>query len=533
MSTLQNLVTACQADDAQLREQAQTRTDNWQSWLAPVSVACPTGEDPGYDDDFQRIREEVNKLSGIDTELICTLAEKLLTTTAKDIRIATYYCWARLHQDGEAGFAEGLELLAGLLQRYGMQLHPQRDRSRKAALEWLAGSRVLDSLSLFPEVIREDAQRTAGALLLISTRLETEPEASRPELNALYSGLESRLMKAGGVDAVVPQNAGNKAQLQPFTHATESDTPVLNRITSGQDLLAQARTLTGYLREQPDGWLAAHRLMKSLRHDTLRAIPAPDAEGKTRIEPPRAEQRAMLKRLYLQQSWLEILEQADSTFSRGANHLWLDLQWYIHQALVKLGHDVLADIIIADLKGLLSRLTGLETLAFNDGTPFADEVTLNWINQSVLDDLSNWQDEPVSAAGKTDNDILLLEPEALDKADTDGLDATLHWLQTRPGCDSTKDKWLLRLLMARIAEQKGKIELALHLLGELDSAARSITLTQWTPALLFEVKSRRLRLLRMKATRSETDKSRLQPEMDQLLAGLIALDPASSAVLCG
>ena len=87
--------------------------------------------------------------------------------------------------------------------------------------------------------------------------------------------------------------------------------------------------------------------------------------------------------------------------------------------------------------------------------------------------------------------------------------------------------------MARIAEQKGKNELALHLLGELDSAARSITLTQWTPALLFEVKSRRLRLLRMKATRSETDKSRLQPEMDQLLAGLIALDPASSAVLCG
>ena len=90
MSTLQNLVIACQADDAQLREQAQTRTDNWQPWLAPVSVASPTGEDPGYDDDFQRIREEVNKLSGIDTELICTLAEKLLTTTAKDIRIATY-----------------------------------------------------------------------------------------------------------------------------------------------------------------------------------------------------------------------------------------------------------------------------------------------------------------------------------------------------------------------------------------------------------------------------------------------------------
>ncbi|MDK6365297.1 type VI secretion system domain-containing protein, partial [Escherichia coli] len=84
------------------------------------------------------------------------------------------------------------------------------------------------------------------------------------------------------------------------------------------------------------------------------------------------------------------------------NHLWLDLQWYIHQALVRSGQDVLADIIIADLKGLLRRLTGLETLAFNDGTPFADEVTLNWINQSVLDDMSVWQDEPVSAASGAD-----------------------------------------------------------------------------------------------------------------------------------
>ena len=533
MSSLENLVAACQSDDTRLRQQAQVRTENWHPWLAPVNNTSSTGEDPGYDDDFQRIREEVNKLSGTDTGLICTLAEKLLTSTAKDIRIATYYCWARLNQDGETGFAEGLELLAGLLQRYGMQLHPQRDRSRKAALEWLAGARVLESLSLYPEVVREDAQRTAGALLLIRDSLETGPEASCPEFNALYSALESRLMKAGGVDAVVPQNAGNKAQSQTSTHMTESDASVLSRITSGQDLLAQARTLTEFLREQPNGWLAAHRLMKSLRHDTLSAIPAPDAQGKTRIEPPRADQRAMLKRLYLQQSWLEILEQSDSAFSRGANHLWLDLQWYIHQALVKSGQNVLADIITADLKGLLRRLTGLETLAFNDGTPFADEVTLSWINQNVLDDMSGWRDEPVSAVNETDNDILALEPEALEKADTDGLDATFQWLQTRPGTDSTKDKWLLRLLMARVAEQKGKNELALHLLGELDGAAQSITLTQWVPALLFEVKSRRLRLLRMKATRSETDKSRLQPEMDLLLAGLIALDPASSAAICG
>lgn len=158
---------------------------------------------------------------------------------------------------------------------------------------------------------------------------------------------------------------------------------------------------------------------------------------------------------------------------------------------------------------------------------------MNWINESVLEEMANWHDEPPKTVSETDNGILALEPEALKTADTVVLDATLHWLQTRPGTDATKDRWLLRLLMARGAEQKGKNELALHLLGELDNAAQSITLAQWTPALFFEVKSRRFRLLRIKATRSESDKSRLQPEMDQLLAGLIALDPAGSAALCG
>jgi type VI secretion system protein VasJ len=211
--------------------------------LAAAAVRGITaGEDPGYDDDFQQMREEVNKLSGADTELICRLAEKLLTTTAKDIRVATYYCWAKLHREGEQGLAEGLELLAGLLERFGTQLHPQRDRSRKAALEWLAGSRMTDSLSLYPEVVRIDAMRTTGALLLIAGLTENEPDENRPELNALYGALESRLQKAG---AWMRWYRRTPVPAKPFT-ASHSDAPAIGRITSGQDLLAQARTLTEY-----------------------------------------------------------------------------------------------------------------------------------------------------------------------------------------------------------------------------------------------------------------------------------------------
>lgn len=524
MASVHTLISVCQTTPDALVVQAQQRLSLWQNWLLPLQEDNPTGDDPGYDDDFQQIREEVGKLSGADTDLICLLAEKLLTGRAKDIRVATYYAWARLHRDGEAGLADGLELLAGLIQRFGAGLHPQRERSRHAALEWLGSSRMLDSLSRYPEAGNPEMLRIAGALLL------TEQGEGRALPAALYTALENHLLTSGGPDAVVPQNVSDTSKSMPA-----GDVPALASIASGQELLAQARVLADYLRNQTDGWLSAHRLIKNLRHDTLHQLPPLSADGKTRIEPPKPDQRAQLKRLYLQQSWRELMEEADSMLSRGANHLWLDVQWYLHQALVRLGRDAEAAIIQADLKGLLSRLTGLETLAFNDGTPFADEVTLSWIQQQVLDSGLRWQEEPsvTAAAASGDGDILALEPEAITLADSDGADFALAWLQSRPGITTERQKWLLRLLMARIAEQTGRNELALHLLSGLDGSAAVITLTQWEPELTFEVKARRLKLLRMKAGRSEADKPRLNSEMEHLLAGLIAIDAARSAVLCG
>lgn len=531
MTTLQNLVTACHAEEGTLIPLAQARADDWRSWLMPLSDAQPTGDEPGYDDDFQRIREEVNKLSGIDTALICQLAEKLLTTVSKDLRVVTFYIWARLHQDGEAGLAEGLELLAAMLQRFGVQLHPQRERSRKSALEWLGSGRVLDSLSLYPEVDLAVMQRITGALLLAQQAMQSIAEEHRPQLTGLCLALETRLAQSGGAGSMVPQTSRDESVSS--SAATSAAAPVMTAVTSGRDLLDQAKLLAGYLRDQPGGWLAGHHLMKSIRWDTLTELPPLDASGRTRLAPPKPDHRAHLKRLYLQQSWMELLEQADSLYAQGVNHLWLDLQWYTWQALAKLDADtVRADILCRGVKGLLSRLPGLEALAFNDGTPFADEVTLNWIGQQVMDDPGGWGSDTVTPAAQSDEEVLLLEPELLALADSDGIEAAFGWLQSRPGMTSVRDRWLMRLLMARVAEQYARHDLAFHLLGELDSNAQTLTLQHWSPGLLFEVRARRLKLLRIKASRSETDKTRIQPEMDALLSGLIGLDPARAAVLC-
>ncbi|MGE6386726.1 type VI secretion system protein TssA [Pseudomonas sp. NPDC078416] len=536
--SLQRLITTTLGDRDAV-EMARAHAAEWASWLTPISDQSPAGQDPGYDDDFQSMREEVNKLSGADAERVIVLAEKLLKGTCKDLRVLTYYLWARLQRDGEAGLAAGLNLLAAMVDRYSAEVLPARPNSRKVALEWLASAKVLDSLTLYPEVVKAEAERTVAALAWLDQVLEGWPAEQRPDLGALYAALSARLAQAGGLDAVVPQfsasHAGAGRESGSREAASHGARPEPGVIRSGRDLLDNGRALASYLREQPQGWLAAHRLMKSLRWDTVHQSPPQDASGRTRLAPPRDEYRAQLKRLYLQQSWNELLDQVERMFAEGVNHFWLDLQWFLYQALSRqpAPSEGWARIVKEDLGLLLERLPGLETLCWDDGSAFADETTREWIDQHVsTQGAAAWLPAPAACVAD-DADILALESEALAQADRDGVEVALAWLDTRPDIHGGRQHWLLRLLMARVAEQYGKSELALHLLGELDATAQRHVLAQWEPARVFEVKARLLKLLRLKAQRSDADKNALSKRMEPLLAALVAMDPVRAAVLCG
>ena len=536
MATAKALLSLCAPGDemqSALLARSQSSLNRWNHWLQPLAEGEGAGEDPAYDDDFQLMREEINKLSGIDPETLCRLAEKILVHTSRDIRVVTWYTFARLRRDGEQGLREGLLLLAAMLTRTGKYCHPRRPNARKSALAWLNSTKMQDTLSLWPDATREQTSQTAAALCLLDTLLESWPEDDRPSLDGLSQALETRLAGSGGLDGLVSQGSGGAEE--PAITISRAAT-LDNVVKSEGEFLSQSKVLSRWLAEQPDGWLASHRLMKAVRWDTVSRLPSLDACGRTRLSPPKPEYRAHLKRLYLQQNWTALAEQAGMMFSEGGNRFWLDLQWYLWQGLTRAGPpwEAWAHYITSDLKLLLARLPGLEQLSWSDGMPFADEVTLGWIAEKVNDDMPGFGDEPaVIAGGELMDDILALETEAMEKGDGDGPEAALGWLQSRPGMDSPRRRWLLRLLMSRVAERFGRNEMALHLLGELSTSAPQLTLYDWEPALLFEVGARRLKLLRLKAGRSETDKARLAPEMDDLLAGLIAIDPARAMVLCG
>ncbi|WP_414842898.1 type VI secretion system domain-containing protein [Klebsiella pneumoniae] len=128
-------------------------------------------------------------------------------------------------------------------------------------------------------------------------------------------------------------------------------------------------------------------------------------------------------------------------------------------------------------------------MAWNERTPFADEVTTAWIAEKVNEECLMYGDELATVVNGQADDVLLLESEAMEKGDTDGPEAALT-LAPVLGMDTPRHRWLIRLLMARVAEQYGRNEMALHLLGELTICVPQLTLGDWEPGLLFEVRRR-------------------------------------------
>ncbi|WP_279052139.1 TssA family type VI secretion system protein, partial [Cedecea davisae] len=323
MATAETLLTLCLPEADQrtaLLAKSRESLSLWSPWLTPLPTGNGAGDDPTYEDDFQLMREEINKLSGTDTDVLCRLAESILTRHARDIRVATWYTWASLQRDGDAGLTDGVLLLAAMLEQAGQHCHPQRSTARLAALDWLNSERVLDALARWPDVTREETARTAAALCLLETALEQLPETERPMFTGLLRTLETRLAGIGGLDTPVAtsgqDHAGDSTHSTPTSGAAVPETAA---VKSEVELVRQLRVLSGWVVEQPQGWLAAHRMMKAARWDLVTQLPALDASGRTRLLPPKPDYRAQLKRLYLQQGWTELIEQVDVMFTEGGN----------------------------------------------------------------------------------------------------------------------------------------------------------------------------------------------------------------------
>ncbi|MDF3838773.1 type VI secretion system protein TssA [Cupriavidus basilensis] len=513
---------------------ARSTQARWEPWLQPIRQDAPAGDDPGYDDDFLAIKDEVAKLSDVNDTMIVESAERLLKANAKDVRLAVYYVYGRMRRDGAEGIAAGLELLSALIDRFGAQLLPARAESRKAALEWLAGATFTNRLERVQGLAGAHLERTLSALALIVERTAQWPEPARPALDALFRRFEGRVESAPATD-----HAGRDDTSRPRAIAGP---PAAGEVASTRDLLDRARQMALFLREQPEGYLAAYRLLRCVRWDTLTEVPPHEASGRTRLAAPRAELRAQLKRLLLQRQWPELLDRVEQAFAEGANHFWLDLQCYAFAAQDQAGGEYPAgaargrawvrDLLATDCALMLERLPGLDQLAFADGTPFADDTTLEWIaRHATVRDVERGEPVAPVAVVCASTDWAETEAQAADLAAQQSLDAAFAWLQGLPAPHGERDRFVRQLVMARVAERADRADTALHLLNALEQHTQRFQVAAWEPALAFEAKQQLLRLLKVRMMRKDADKVALAHRIEALVGDLTAIDPARAVAL--
>ncbi|WP_223879029.1 type VI secretion system protein TssA [Chitinimonas arctica] len=104
--------------------------------LEPVDASAPCGQNLEYSQEFlaleslvvgtpeQQFGDTVIAAVAPDWAAVAKQSDGLLRQS-KDLRLATLRTRAAINQDGVAGLASGLELLAGLLSSYWSDLHPE------------------------------------------------------------------------------------------------------------------------------------------------------------------------------------------------------------------------------------------------------------------------------------------------------------------------------------------------------------------------------------------------------------------------
>lgn len=125
--------------------------------LAPIGADAPCGEDAGFSDLFDRIREArradddtlsqgewQTELKAADWRLALELSSQALTGVSKDLQAAGWLAEALIARHGLDGARDGFSVIAGLLEQYWDGLYPQADgedlEERAGKLAWLNGN---------------------------------------------------------------------------------------------------------------------------------------------------------------------------------------------------------------------------------------------------------------------------------------------------------------------------------------------------------------------------------------------------------
>jgi type VI secretion system protein VasJ len=525
---------------------------------APISEDEPAGARVTYDDDFQRLKTQINEIGAASGEAsyetIVKLSRRILAEKSKDLRAAGYLVVGAAREEGAASMAEAVAAVRLLIDEYWEELYPakRRMRGRGSALQFIS-DRLGDwvETTQFSPADREALVSARDDLKAIQDFGLQEMGEHGPAFSALNRVLERAISRLPApeketdekVSAGEDNDAQNEASSQsapsqpsPSQRASSTQPNTPTEIGSESDASEAIVKVAAYFRKEDASTPTPYRLMRALRWGELHKEPSNDS-GKTRIPAPREQRRTFLNNLLQQGKYERLLEEGEASFQSGAFHFWLDLQRLIASALEALGKPY-ADAhqsVAADTALLVHRLPGLTTLTFADGTPFANPLTVEWIETQVQPMLG--KEGKGASEGRSNGQMAASKQygEARKKLGSGDLSAALEIMRDGAAQDaSQKETFHRQLYVATLCLKGGQPTVAQPLLDDLHRAIERHAIDAWDPPLALEVWTHRCQCYDALAQKApDAEKELLFKKADQSFENICRVDATRAVALAG
>ncbi len=476
------------AEDNNVVEKITTEFPDWVGTTFDPFATSPEGDDPRYSDSFVAIKQEIDKLADTDYQLVIDEAISILTTEAKDLRVAGYLILGLAYLDGIKGLVIGLQVYVQLLDRYFANSFPQKISAKITAVTWLNNNKLLFYLQnkeseIEPHQLTEATELVTKLNALVKTGLAEQEDITLPEFTILNSWLDkfSKLVKAKENEIKKKEEAklkSNTTTTAAVSSSSGSASPLggtsLGTIETDRDVSSAINTLVKHLLSG-EKYIQAIGLGRAT-HWNMAGLPV-NENGKTRLPAPRTAGINAIKQLLAKGDNKAALVQCETMmFEPGCNFL-LDLQFMSYTAAKNMQREDVSKYIALQTVILLQRLSGIEGLKYNDDTPFAQADTSMW-----LDEINSMGGGGSSLQLELDEALDTTIEQARSVAKSKNLQEGLA-VFSKYNAYTEKQRFKMKLHMAIMCMEDNRPELALPVLDDLHEKAEQYSLAMWDSTL--------------------------------------------------
>ncbi len=519
-----------------------------QDFLEPIPGDSPAGTDASNAEEYFKLGMEYPKTVP-DYKNWIDLSDVILKVKSKDIKVASWMCFALYRSEQLKGFKNGLELVYNLLKKFGNDLFPENPALKSKAIQFLNTSRVTKLIE------REEINKSnADDVIKIGELLKlilTECEKLMPDNIPVLQGLQDIMAAHSETSkkASAPPPLPEKKPAPPVQPKTERQTPIsfsreeqpvaaakAPRPASEDEAGVQLRRILTYYYEVIENNETIERVPESFftfgiaRQLQWSTLVLPTAEEKvTGIEPPNEIIRKLIKDWFSENKTEVLIPRIELEFIKDNSEFryWLDAQRYLVLFLERKGGNYLiaAYDIKYHLSRLIKRLPELQTLIFSGGEiPFADKETIRWLDEIAR---SSPTAEKTTESGtvsltpivdSTYEEIIAEYNQAIKNLPKE-FEENFQKMQLKLSSEERpKGKFLRRLNIGNLCYEAKQYSVAKVNLEELKVIIDEMNLAEWEPALSTAV-WRSLYLTNIQLlfmTENENSKIILEKEQEEL-----------------